>query len=116
MLAPPWYFSALKVATQTTALGFKPVCLHFISKNFSAPKSAPKPASVIQYSPSFKPSFVALILLHPCAIFANGPPCTIAGVFSSVCTKLGFIASFRSTEIAPSAFKSLAVIGSPFSL
>ena len=51
------------------------------------------------------------MLLHPCAILANGPPCTIAGVCSSVCTKFGFIASFNRTVNAPSAFKSLAVIG-----
>ena len=40
----------------------------------------------------------------------------IAGVCSNVCTKLGFIASFNSTVIAPSAFKSFAYIGSFFSL
>ena len=113
---PPWYFKALIVATQTTALGFKPSCLHLISKNFSAPKSAPKPASVIQYSPSFNASFVALTLLQPCAIFANGPPWISAGVFSSVCTKLGLIASFKSTATLPSALSSDTVIGSSFSL
>ena len=37
---------AFIVATQTTASGFKFAILHFISKNFSAPKSAPNPASV----------------------------------------------------------------------
>ena len=44
---PPWYLMALIVATKTTASGFNPDFLHFISKNFSAPKSAPNPASVI---------------------------------------------------------------------
>jgi hypothetical protein len=34
------------VATKTTESGFKPLCSHLICKNFSAPKSAPKPASV----------------------------------------------------------------------
>ena len=34
------------VATMTAASGLNPAVLHFISKNFSAPKSAPKPASV----------------------------------------------------------------------
>ena len=43
---PPCIFKALIVATITTALGVKLDNLHFISKNFSAPKSAPKPASV----------------------------------------------------------------------
>ena len=70
----------------------------------------------MQYSPSFRASFVARIELHPCAIFANGPPCTIAGVFSSVCTRFGLIASFKSTAKLPSAFKSCAVTGLPSSL
>ena len=43
---PPCIFKALIVATITTQLGFKFDFLHFISRNFSAPKSAPKPASV----------------------------------------------------------------------
>ena len=44
---PPLYFSARTVATSTTASGFKPATRHLMSKNFSAPKSAPNPASVI---------------------------------------------------------------------
>jgi len=48
--------------------------LHFISKNFSAPRSAPKPASVTTYSDNFKAVLVAIIELQPCAILANGPP------------------------------------------
>ena len=43
---PPWYFSALTVATTTTALGLSPAMRHLMSKNFSAPRSAAKPASV----------------------------------------------------------------------
>ena len=43
----PCNFSALTVATTTAALGLRPDFLHLIFKNFSAPKSAPKPASVI---------------------------------------------------------------------
>ena len=43
---PPLYFNALTVATITTASGRKPVLRHLISRNFSAPRSAPKPASV----------------------------------------------------------------------
>ncbi len=62
---PPLYFNARIVATSTTASGFKPAVLHLISKNFSAPRSAPKPASVTTTSASFKASLVALTLLHP---------------------------------------------------
>ena len=40
-------YDAFMVATITTASGFIPAFLHFISKNFSAPKSAPNPASVM---------------------------------------------------------------------
>ena len=43
---PPCIFNALIVATITTQLGFNPAFLHLISKNFSAPRSAPNPASV----------------------------------------------------------------------
>ena len=43
---PPWYFKAFIVATHTTASGFIFAILDFISINFSAPKSAPNPASV----------------------------------------------------------------------
>ena len=43
---PPCIFKALIVATITTQLGFKFDFLHLISKNFSAPRSAPNPASV----------------------------------------------------------------------
>ena len=56
------------------------------------------------------------MLLHPCAMFAKGPPCIKQGVCSKVCTKFGFIASFNKTAILPSAFKSLAYTGSPFLL
>ena len=51
------------------------------------------------------------MLLHPCAILAKGPPWIIAGLFSKVCTILGFIASLRITAKLPSAFKSLQVTG-----
>ena len=46
LLTPPCIFKALIVATITTQLGFNPDFLHLISKNFSAPRSAPNPASV----------------------------------------------------------------------
>ena len=35
------------VATTTAASGFSPARRHLMSQNFSAPKSAPKPASVM---------------------------------------------------------------------
>ena len=43
---PPCIFSARTVATITTASGVRFAMRHFMSRNFSAPKSAPKPASV----------------------------------------------------------------------
>ena len=58
----------------TTASGLNPAKRHLIFKNFSAPKSAPKPASVTITSANFKANFVAITLLQPCAILAKGPP------------------------------------------
>ena len=46
LATPPCIFNALIVATITTHSGFKFDFLHLISKNFSAPRSAPNPASV----------------------------------------------------------------------
>jgi hypothetical protein len=43
---PPCILSARTVATTTAAAGLRPACRHLMSKNFSAPRSAPKPASV----------------------------------------------------------------------
>ena len=45
-LTPPFIFMARTVATITTASGLRPALRHLMSKNFSAPRSAPKPASV----------------------------------------------------------------------
>ena len=45
-------------------------------------------------------------------MLAKGPPCTNAGVFSRVCTRLGWNASLSSTVIAPGAFNCEASIGS----
>ena len=45
---PPLYFNARIVATRTATSGLSPDIRHLISKNFSAPRSAPKPASVMQ--------------------------------------------------------------------
>ena len=55
----------------------------------------------------------AIIELLPCAIFANGPACIIAGVLSSVCTRFGFIASFIITATLPATFRSPIVTGLP---
>ena len=52
---------------------------------------------------------VAITLLHPWAMFANGPPCTKAGVWARVCTRLGLSASLRRAHTAPVAFRSPAV-------
>mmetsp|Transcript_165 Transcript_165/g.340 ORF Transcript_165/g.340 Transcript_165/m.340 type:complete len:223 (+) Transcript_165:922-1590(+) len=49
----------------------------------------------------------------PCAILANGPACTSTGVPSSVCIRVGMMASFISTVSAPPMPKSSAVTGSP---
>jgi len=47
-----------------TALGLMPDMRHLMFMNFSAPKSAPKPASVTVYSESRIESFVARMLLQ----------------------------------------------------
>ena len=44
---PPWNFRARMVATTTATSGRRPLARHLMSMNFSAPRSAPKPASVI---------------------------------------------------------------------
>ena len=46
LAAPPWCFRARTVATSTTASGVRPAMRHLMSRNFSAPRSAAKPASV----------------------------------------------------------------------
>ena len=47
LATPPLYFNARTVATKTTVSGRNPPMRHLISKNFSAPRSAPNPASVM---------------------------------------------------------------------
>ena len=49
---PPLYFRARTVATITMQSGDRPALRHLMSINFSAPRSAPKPASVIAISAS----------------------------------------------------------------
>ena len=84
LATPPLYFSARAVATTTTALGRTPVMRHLMSRNFSAPRSAPKPASVFATSPKRMAMRVAMMELQPWAILAKGPPWTNSGVHSSV--------------------------------
>ena len=66
-----------------------------MSKNFSAPMSAPNPASV--QTISFVASAIrsASTELLPWAMFANGPQWTNAGPPSSVWRRFGLIASVR---------------------
>ena len=108
---PPWYFRARTVATTTATSGRSPDLRHLMSTNFSAPRSAPKPASVTTKSASRRPARVAITELHPWAMLANGPPCTNAGAPSRVCTRFGASASRSSAAIAPSAPSSRAVTG-----
>ena len=70
---PPCILSARIVATTTAASGLSPPNRHLMSKNFSAPRSAPKPASVSTISPSERPSLVATSELQPWAMLPNGP-------------------------------------------
>ena len=85
-------------------------------KNFSAPRSEPKPASVTKYSESFRPILVDIRLEVPWAMLAKGPPWTKAGQPSMVWTRLGLRASLSIRAIAPTALRSFAVTGSPFML
>ena len=61
----PCILSPCAVATTTVALGCNPLLRHTISKNFSAPRSAPNPASVIAYSPCDIAILVASSELQP---------------------------------------------------
>ena len=83
-----------------------------MSKNFSAPRSAPNPASVTTMSPSLSPARVAISELQPWAMLAKGPPWMNAGVPPSVCTRLGCSASRMRTVIALSAPMSRQRTGS----
>src|SRR5206468_3421754 len=107
-LTPPCIFSARSVATMIAASGLSPANRHLMSKNFSAPRSAPNPPSVSTMSASARPSLVATSELQPCAMLPNGPQCTRAGPPSSVWTRFGLIASLSSSVMAPCALRSLA--------
>src|SRR5439155_121358 len=79
----------------------------------SAPMSAPKPASVTRYSPPWMPIKSARTDDAPLAMLPNGPAWTSTGVFSSVCSRFGLIASRMITAIAPPACRKSAVMGLP---
>ena len=78
---------------------------------FSAPRSAPKPASVTTMSASLRAVWVAIRELQPCAMLANGPPWTRAGVPAMVCTRFGLMASLSSMVRAPWTPSSATVTG-----
>ena len=77
-----------------------------MSKNFSAPMSAPKPASVQTISFVASATRSAMIELLPWAMFANGPQWTKAGPPSSVWSRFGLIASISRTVIEPATPRS----------
>src|ERR1051325_11557477 len=108
---PPCTLRARTVATTIAASGVSPAIRHLMSKNFSAPRSAPNPASVSTTSHRVSASLVATTELQPCAMLPNGPQWMNAGPPSSVCTRLGLIASFKSRVMAPWALRSLARTG-----
>ena len=108
---PPCIFNALIVATTTATSGEIPALRHLILKNFSAPRSAPNPASVTTKSAILRAVLVAMTELQPWAIFAKGPPWIIAGLFSNVWTRFGARASLSKVAIAPIPSTSLAKIG-----
>ena len=82
-------------------------------KKRSAPMSAPKPASVMRKSPVWMPMRSATTDELPWAMLPNGPACTSTGVFSSVWSRFGLMASRMITVMAPAARSSSAVTGSP---
>ena len=88
-----------------------PALRHLMSMNFSAPRSAPKPASVTTISANFIAVLVAMTVLQPWAMLANGPPWMNTGLFSSVWTRFGLSASFDRAAIAPWALRSRAKMG-----
>mmetsp|Transcript_19119 Transcript_19119/g.62755 ORF Transcript_19119/g.62755 Transcript_19119/m.62755 type:complete len:268 (-) Transcript_19119:541-1344(-) len=87
-----------------------------MSKHFSPPMSAPKPASVTTKPSSptnFRPTLSATTDELPWAMLAKGPACTSTGVPSMVCMSVGSSASFMSTARAPAQPKSSAVTMAP---
>ena len=94
---------ARTVVTTTAASGTRPDVRHLMLKNRSAPMSEPKPASVTRYSPAWIPIRSAMTDELPWAMLPKGPACTRTGVFSSVCSRLGLMASRMITVMAPAA-------------
>ena len=101
------------MATTTAASGRRPDARHLMSKNFSAPMSAPNPASVTTMSLVASATRSARTELLPWAMFPNGPQWTNAGPPSRVWSRFGLRASRRRTVIAPATLRSSAVIGVP---
>src|ERR1035437_7918793 len=110
---PPCIFRARTVVTITASSGLSPDARHLISKNFSAPMSAPKPASVHTISLVASARRSARTEFLPWAMFANGPQWTKAGPPSRVWSRLGLIASSSRTVIAPA---TLVLEGDQFAL
>mmetsp|Transcript_2623 Transcript_2623/g.7805 ORF Transcript_2623/g.7805 Transcript_2623/m.7805 type:complete len:204 (+) Transcript_2623:536-1147(+) len=111
--APPCSFIARTVHAITTQSGRQPLARALMLKNFSAPMSEPKPASVTTKSAAPSATRSATTLEFPCAMLAKGPQCTSAGSPSYVCTRLGSSASRSSSAMTPSALRSEAVTGVP---
>ncbi len=95
----------------TAQSGRKPLLRHTMSKNFSAPRSAPKPDSVTTMSANFRAYLVAMMELFPWAMLANGKPCMNTGSPSRVCTRLGWMAFFSSMAMAPTQSSWAALTG-----
>ena len=110
---PPCILRARTVATITAASGVRPEARHLMSKNFSAPMSAPKPASVTTMSFVASATRSARTELLPWAMLPNGPQWTKAGPPSSVWSRFGLSASRSRTVIEPATLRSSAVIGVP---
>ena len=111
---PECSFSARTVVTTTAASGTRPEVRHLMLKNRSAPMSEPKPGLGDQDTrPAWIPIRSATTDELPWAMLPKGPACTSTGVFSSVCSRLGLMASRMMTVMAPAALSSSAVTGSP---
>ena len=54
-----------------------------------------------------------MMQLLPCAMLANGPPCTNAGTPSVVCTRFGMIASLEQRRHRAHRLMSARVTGVP---
>ena len=104
---PECSFIARTVVTTTAASGTRPDVRHLMLKKRSAPMSAPNPASVIRNSPAWIPIRSATTDELPWAMLPKGPAWTSTGVFSSVCSRLGLMASRMMTVMAPAALQLL---------